>query len=146
MTDWTCPACGRVFARRGQRHACGRHGVADVFPDTAGRAVVAAVAAVATGLGAVQEATRTQVGYRVRTRFAWLWRPPDGVGRLPEDAVVLSLDLPVRLDAPRVREAVEVRPGHWVHHVVLRGAGDVDAEVRDWLAWAASGAGAEAKR
>ncbi|MCP6341538.1 DUF5655 domain-containing protein, partial [Klebsiella pneumoniae] len=55
--------------------------------------------------------------------------------------LVLSLALPHRLRSERFKEVVHPSPRVWMHHLELRGPGEVDDEVRGWLAeaWAAAG-------
>lgn len=77
-------------------------------------------------------ATKTQVSFRNRTRFAWLWLPVLGLKRGPDD-VYLSFDLPTRVRSPRVKEVVQPRPGRFTHHVRVGSATDVDREARGWL-------------
>lgn len=140
--DWTCPACGQVFARPHQRHACVRVSLDEFFAGRpAHRALFDAVRAVLEGFGPVDVGvTRSQVSFRHRTRFVWLWEPGRWL-RLPEDDLVLTLDLRRREPSRRFKEAVEVAPGRWTHHLVLRSAGQLDAELIGWLreAWEEAG-------
>jgi hypothetical protein len=92
------------------------------------------------GFGLVEVAvTRSQVSFRAQggTRFCWMWRPPEGVKGISDEAVVLTFDLPCRLASERIRQAVEPRPGRFTHHLVLGSEADVDDEVLGWLreAW-----------
>ena len=36
-------------------------------------------------------------------------------------------------DSPRWKEVVHPRPRHWMHHLEVRDAGELDDEVRGWL-------------
>lgn len=140
--DWTCPACGQVFARPHQRHSCVRLGVDEFFAGRpAHRALFDAVRRVLDGFGAVDVGvTKSQVSFRNRVRFAWLWEPARWL-RTPEDDLVLTLDLHRHELSRRFKEAVEVAPGRWSHHLVLRSSDQLDAELIGWLreAWAAAG-------
>lgn len=70
---WTCPRCGREFANRGQRHACGRWTVDDHL-----RTATPVVAELFHSLVALVEAcgpvtlgpTKTRIGFKVRMTFA----------------------------------------------------------------------------
>ena len=105
-----------------------------------GRSVAAAVAAVVEDLGPhTVRMTRSQVAFRRRRGFAWLWRPGQYVRS--EVPVVLSLSLPCRDDSPRWKQVVHPSPHAWMHHLELRTTEEVDDAVRDWLAAAYDGAG-----
>jgi len=82
--------------------------------------------------------TASQVAYRRRRGFAYLWTPSRHLHRRAADAV-LSLDLPEREASGRFKEVVHVG-GRWLHHLELRTVEDLDAEVAGWLARAAAAA------
>lgn len=83
---------------------------------------------------------KSQVGFRRRRGFAYLWMPGQYL-RNPTAEVVLSIALDRRDDSPRFKEVVPVSPTHWMHHLELHGVGDLDDEVRAWLVEAADLAG-----
>lgn len=98
-----------------------------------GLVVHRAVLAALTDLGPVEvRPTRTQVAYRRRRAFAWLWCPGRWLGG-PTADVVLSVALGREDASPRWKEVVHPSRLHWVHHLELDGADDVDAEVAAWL-------------
>jgi len=82
-------------------------------------------------------ATKSQVAFRRGTAFAWVWIPGQYLSG-PRPPLVLSVDLHRRDASPRWKEVVEVRPGRFTHHLEVRSAADIDAEVSEWLreAWA----------
>ena len=84
--------------------------------------------------------SRSQVGFRRRRGFAYLWLPGQYL-RNPTAEVVLSIPLDRRDDSPRFKEVVAVSPRHWMHHLELRAVGDLDDEVLAWLREAADLAG-----
>lgn len=47
---------------------------------------------------------------------------------------VLSIALPRRLHSARVKEVVHTAPQAWMHHLELRGVGDLDDELAGWIA------------
>lgn len=101
------------------------------FPDAlplyeAARAVIEAIGPVEI------EATRTQIAFRAKRRFAFLWVPALALRRGPPD-LYLTIDLPRRLDSPRFKEIAEPSRGHHVHHMLLARKRDLDAEARGWL-------------
>jgi hypothetical protein len=113
----------------------------DYFGDDAlGLAVFARVhaALVAARPDVTVRVTRSQVAFRRRRGFAYLWRPGRYL-RHPAADVVLSLALDERLASPRFKEVVH--PGPWMHHLEIHVLEDVDDEVLGWLDAAAAGAG-----
>ena len=80
--------------------------------------------------------TKSQIAFRRRTGFAWVWIP----GRYLAGRgapLVLSLALSRRDTSPRWKESVEPKPGRFMHHLELCSLDDIDEEVRGWLqeAW-----------
>ena len=107
--------------------------VADFFaghPD--GAAVAAAVIASVDAMGPhTIRVTRSQVAFRRRWGFAWLWRPGQYVrSQVP---AVLSVALPVRDGSSRWKEVVQPSPGRWMHHLELSSPDEVDDDVHVWL-------------
>jgi hypothetical protein len=110
----------------------------DGFPG--GLAVFRAVERAVGDLGAADVSVmRSQIRFRRRAIFAYVWRP----GRYVHSAVpaVLSIALPHEIVSPRIKEVVHPSARTWMHHVELRAPGEVDDEVRRWLAEAYAAAG-----
>ncbi|WP_346927070.1 DUF5655 domain-containing protein [uncultured Arthrobacter sp.] len=76
-------------------------------------------------------ATKSQVAFRARRGFAYLWWP----GRYLDSDVpaVLSIALPRRIGSARFKEVVNPSPGVWMHHLELHAVDELDAEVAGWL-------------
>ncbi|HUW12622.1 MAG TPA: DUF5655 domain-containing protein [Anaerolineae bacterium] len=96
-------------------------------------------------LGAVESIGRaelrvgkSQVSFRRRKAFAWVWMPGQYL-RGKTAPLVLTLSFPSRDASPRWKEIVEPRPGRFTHHLELYSIADIDDEVCGWLrdAWAA---------
>jgi hypothetical protein len=85
--------------------------------------------------------TSSQVAFRRRRGFAYLWMPSRWLDR-PPDTVVLSIALDHELASPRFTQVVEPAPGQWMHHLEVRSVDEVDDDVTAWLADAWTGAGA----
>jgi hypothetical protein len=104
-------------------------------------AAYAAVHALVEGMGGAEvRTTKSQLAFRRRRGFAYLWLP----GRYLADPgadVVLSIALGRRDPSPRWKEVVHPSRAHWMHHLEIRDAADIDAEVADWLREAADRAG-----
>ena len=76
--------------------------------------------------------SKSQVAFRARRGFAWLWRPPMYL-RNPAADVVLSIALERKDPSPRFKEVVHPSPGFWQHHLELHDVSDIDGEVVAWL-------------
>jgi hypothetical protein len=109
--------------------------IAEFFAGTAlGAAVFGWTSGVVAGMGpAVVRLTATQVAFRHRIGFAWLWLPGAWLAH-PEAEVVLSLALRHRLDSPRWKQVVEPYPGRWMHHLEVRDLAALDDELAGWVA------------
>jgi hypothetical protein len=84
-------------------------------------------------IGAVTlKVSKSQIAFRRRVAFAWVWRPGQYLRR---EAAPLVLTLTFRHRDPSLRwkEIVEPKPGRFTHHLELYAVTDIDAEVRDWL-------------
>jgi hypothetical protein len=129
VTRWTCPRCDREFGRARQSHTC----VPGITVDAAfagrspaARAVYDAILAHVRRLGPVHEdavsvgvflkSDRKLAEVRPRSRDVWLG---------------LYLPRPVR--DPRIARVLGPAGPRVVHVILLRGADDVDDQVRAWL-------------
>lgn len=85
--------------------------------------------------GVEMRVTKSQVAWRRRTAFAWAWIPEQYLtGHSHLAPLVLSVALPRQDGSPRWKQIVEPRPGHFIHHLELRSAAELDDEVLAWLA------------
>jgi hypothetical protein len=80
----------------------------------------------------VSATTRSQVAFRRRRGFAYLWMPGRWLTR-PGAEVVLSVALARRDESPRWKEVVNPSRGTWMHHLEVHSLGDLDDEVDGWL-------------
>lgn len=76
--------------------------------------------------------TKSQVAFRRRKGFAFLWRP----GQYIASAVpaVLSIALPHELVSERIKEIAHPALNVRMHHIELARVADVDDELVGWLA------------
>lgn len=84
--------------------------------------------------------TKSQVAFRRRKTFAWVWIPAKYLhGKTAP--LVLTLSFRFRHHSPRWKEIVEPTPGRFTHHIELFTTSDFDDEVRGWLrdAWEKAG-------
>lgn len=107
----------------------------------ASRALFEAVWDLLAGIGPAElRVSKSQIAFRRRMGFAWVWMP----GRYLRGStapLVLTVGLRRRDASPRWKEIVEPAAGRFTHHLELWDTGDVDDEVRTWLCEAWEGAG-----
>lgn len=97
-----------------------------------GLAVYAAVAGAVEALGPAHvTVTKSQIAFRRRRGFAYVWRPGQYV--TSDVPAVLSLALPHELRSARFKEVVHPSARVWMHHLELGDPGQVDDEVCEWL-------------
>ena len=75
--------------------------------------------------------SKSQVSFRRRRGFAYLWRP--GAYVKSEVPVVLSLPLPYKAESARFKEIAHPSPGIWMHHLELLDSSGLDAQVAEWM-------------
>jgi hypothetical protein len=86
--------------------------------------------------GVTSRTSTSQVTFRLRRGFAYLWRPTQYL-RGPAAEVVLTIALREELTSQRFKEITHPTRGVWMHHLEIRSLADVDAEVEHWLLQAA---------
>lgn len=135
------PGPGKPAPRAGSPAVGGPRAPEDFFAGSPeGTAVFEEVDRAVRALGPVDvRVTRSQVAFRRRRGFAYLWRP----GRYVRSDVpaVLSVVLPARDPSGRWKEVVHPSPRVWMHHLEARSPDEVDDEVRAWLREAYQAAG-----
>jgi len=105
-----------------------------------GAAIFDAVHAVVTMFGEIEvSVSRSQIAFRRRRAFAYVWRPGQYVKS--EVPAVLSIALPRDLRSERFKEIAHPSPSTWMHHLEVRSTREVDDEVRRWLRAAYDAAG-----
>ena len=105
------------------------------------RRLFGAVRGVIDSIGAAEmRVTKSQISFRRRRLFAWVWRPGQYLrGNIAP--LVLTLSFPRRDPSPLWKQIVEPASGRFTHHLELRSIKDVDDEVRTWIqrAWSEAG-------
>lgn len=105
-----------------------------------GLAVFERVRDVLEPVGPVEVRVSTsQVAFRRRTGFAYVWLPAMYLTR-PDADVTLSLALRHRIPSRRWKQVVEPYPGRWMHHLEVRSLHELDDDVVGWLREAAQDA------
>ena len=84
--------------------------------------------------------TKSQVAFRRKRGFAYLWTPERYLRRHAAP-VVLSIALGRQHPSDRFKEVVEPSPGQWMHHLEIYDTNEIDDEVTRWLIEAAQRAG-----
>jgi hypothetical protein len=98
-----------------------------------GLAAYRRVRAALEAMGPVEvRVAKSQVAFRRRRGFAYLWLPGQYL-RAPASEVVLSIALGRAESSRRFKEIVRPSRRHWMHHLDLRDAGEIDEQVVSWL-------------
>ncbi len=81
--------------------------------------------------------TKSQISFRRKKAFAWLWRPGKYLRGRKVAPLVLTIGLRRRIPSNRWKEIAEPHPGRFTHHMELHSRKEIDDEVRAWLqeAW-----------
>jgi hypothetical protein len=127
-STWTCPQCGRRFARTNQQHVCDTTTVDDHLRGKPGHVVdlFRRFVALVQVCGPFEYAPiRRQVGFRVNRIFAGI--------QLADDGLRGYLDLPRRVDAPPFHRVSPYTKRLFVHHFALSSADELDAEFAEWV-------------
>lgn len=102
--------------------------------DTRSRELFDAVRAAIVRFGGVEVCpTKSQIAFRHRTAFAWVWVPEQylrGDGLPP---LVLTVGLRRHSHSSRWKQVVEPHRGRFVHHMELREESQLDTELLGWL-------------
>jgi hypothetical protein len=102
----------------------------DGFPD--GLALYEAVERAVSDIGTTTiTVTKSQIAFRRRKGFAYVWRPGQYV--TSDAPAVLSIALPHEVDSIRFTSVVHPSTGVWMHHIELYETAQVDDELRRWL-------------
>jgi hypothetical protein len=107
----------------------------------ASRQIFERVRQVVNALGAAElHVTKSQIAFRRRTAFAWVWRPGQYLRGQSVAPLVLTVALRRRDTSSRWKQIVEPSRGRFTHHLELYTVQDVDDEVREWVreAWMTS--------
>ncbi|MFE5308474.1 DUF5655 domain-containing protein [Isoptericola sp. NPDC056605] len=94
-----------------------------------------------TGDDVTTRTTRTQVAFRRRRGFAFVWPPWVGVRDHVDAPAVVTFVLPREDRSPRVTQVVHPTSRAWTHHVEVHDAAELDDEVVAWVREAYDAAG-----
>jgi hypothetical protein len=79
------------------------------------------------------EVKRSQISFRSRRVFAWIWLPIRRIKNRPEIYIIMTFGLDHQIISPRIIEAIEPYPNRWTHHLIIEKTSDIDEEVMCWL-------------
>ena len=97
-----------------------------------GLAVLARVTEILADPSVEVRTSKSQVAFRRKRGFAYLWRPGQYL-RSPGAPVVLSIVLGRHDASLRFKEVVHPAPRHWMHHLEIHAVTEVDDEVVAWV-------------
>ena len=83
--------------------------------------------------------TKSEIAFRRRTGFAFVWRPGQYVNS--EVPAVLSIALAREVASGRIKSVAHPSAKVWMHHIELSQPRDIDDQVREWHQEAYEGAG-----
>lgn len=83
--------------------------------------------------------SKSQVAFRRRRGFAYVWRPGQYIHS--DVPAVLSIALPHEVRSDRFKEVVHPSTNVWMHHLELHTPSQIDDEVHGWLEEAYANAG-----
>ncbi len=84
--------------------------------------------------------TQSQVAFRRKRGFAYLWLPGQYLRNATAE-VVLSIALGHHNCSSRFKQVVHPTPKHWIHHLEIHDISDIDDQVVNWIREAARRAG-----
>lgn len=125
---WECPRCGRQFANRNQWHGCTTLTVADCLRGKDEKVVCL--------FRAFAEAVNSCGPLRVhptKSRIAFIARMTFASATLKRDGLDIGIMLPYRSHSPRFHKFFPSGDGG-VHYLRVNDPGQLDDEVRGWLA------------
>ncbi|MGB4590511.1 MAG: DUF5655 domain-containing protein [Clostridiaceae bacterium] len=79
------------------------------------------------------EIKKTQITFKAKRGFAYVWLPVSKMKNRPEYYLVLSFGLDKRIESPRIVESVETYKNRWMHHLVIEKSGEIDDEIMGWI-------------
>jgi hypothetical protein len=95
--------------------------------------VLRKVREVVRGFGPAEiRSTKTQIAFRRKRGFAYLWTPGRWL-RQPSSEVVLSIARRESIKSPRFKQVVRPARSVWMHHLEVHTLEDLDDEVIGWL-------------
>ena len=125
---WTCPSCGRRFAKPNTQHVCGRYSVDErleaASPEI--QALYQGLYSLAEGCGEFfAEATKTAISFKNPGIFLAVALQKRGLG------ISFWLGRPLR--HRRIRKVYTVSPTNYAHHMRVDSLDELDEQLKNWL-------------
>jgi hypothetical protein len=126
---WRCPQCGKLYVTPNISHACARYSEAERLAGKSDHVVwlYRRLVKMLRECGPVRIVPgKARIAFQARMRF--------GGVELRRDTLRLAFLLTRPVEHPRITGVTAYNPRTFGHHVVIRDAGDLDAQLRAWLA------------
>lgn len=79
------------------------------------------------------EIMKTQITFKTRRGFAYVWLPIRKIKNRPDYYLVLSFDLEKRIESSRIIESVETYKNRWMHHLLVEKPDEINEELMGWI-------------
>lgn len=79
------------------------------------------------------EIKKTQITFKAKRGFVYVWLPIRKMKNRPVYYVVLSFGLDKRIESSRIAESVETYKNRWMHHLVIEKPDELDDELMSWI-------------
>lgn len=79
------------------------------------------------------EIRKTQIAFKSKRGFVYIWLPVRNMKNRPEYYLLLSISLNKRIDSPRITESVETYKNRWIHHLVIEKSEELNDELMGWI-------------
>lgn len=79
------------------------------------------------------EIKKTQITFKAKRGFVYVWLPIRKMKNRPEYYLVLSFGLDQRIESSRIAESVETYKNRWMHHLVLEKPEELNDELMRWI-------------
>jgi predicted transport protein len=79
------------------------------------------------------EIKKTQITFKAKRGFVYVWLPIRKIKNRPAYYVVLSFGLDKRIESSRIAESVETFKNRWMHHLIIEKPDELDDELMSWI-------------
>jgi len=79
------------------------------------------------------EIKKTQITFKAKRGFVYVWLPIRKIKNRPAYYVVLSFGLDKRIESSRIAESVETYMNRWMHHLIIGKPDELDDELMSWI-------------
>lgn len=79
------------------------------------------------------EVKKTQITFKSKRGFVYVWLPIRKMKNRPEYYLVLSFGLEQRIESSRIAESVETYKNRWMHHLIIEKPEELNDELMRWI-------------